>query len=257
MVESECGDSSATGDDVPAGNREDVALTLGSPNAQLAAFPAELAEKAGRIVAQLSEEVDFKHIRSLLEISVEGGAFSRALCERNLELAATIVDAPQAKAQTTADRCRPDDGAALDPPEAWTTEDAGIVIKRPEADGRITCLSCSCQAVWKEVLKIEYDAVLMQLSSASMPEAAIRSLYGKAFQGLRPGGVVLVLDVNADRVLEQTQPDVPQALVVSVEMLAAGFVEFRQMCLCESQGQLLIGRKPLELASKQLVCHER
>lgn len=112
-----------------------------------------------------------------------------------------------------------------------------------------TVLDFAENQISDELFIIEHDVVLMQRSSTAMPELTLRALYGRAFQGLRPGGVVLMIDVVAEQVSGPNQPALPQASMVSVEMLAAGFTEIQQMCLCNSMGQLLIGKKPFQAAN--------
>lgn len=232
-----------SGDDVPAENREDLLPSLESAAAALGIYvvPPEtethpLAMCARTIAEQLSKEVDFSHVKRLLDISAEDGALSHALCEHNLELAVTVLDPAD----------EDDEGYSM--LQDRTTEDSCVCIKRLDPSGRITFVSGSHHTVWNEAFKIEHDVVLMQRSSDAMSEVAIRALYGRAFQGLRPGGVVLMIDVVAEQVSGPNQPALPQASMVS-EMLAAGFTEIQQMCLCNSMGQLLIGKKPFQAAN--------
>jgi len=166
-----------------------------------------LNKHAASIAEQLSVNVDFCDVRSLLDISGQAGVISNALCDCNPRLVATVFD----------------------PPKIGMTGD----------------------------LAIDHDAVLMQQGSGSTPDLSTQRLYGRAFQGLRPGGLLLVHDFMAGEVLGQPESATGKVLIVSTELLAAGFTNLQQICLGGALGQLLVGRKPFAITSPPKALAER
>lgn len=186
-----------------------------------------LSEQAASIAEQVSENVDFSDVRSLLDISGHSGTLSKALCERNPRLVATV----------------------LDPPESHVI---GLPSSQQEAYSNCISQSSSCHAEWYDALEINHEAVLLQQSSGSMPEMVVRALCGRAFQGLRPGGLLLVHVFVPEDV--SSQPAHSGAVKVkfssvSAEMVSTGFSDLRQLCLGSNLGHLLVGRKSFEALS--------
>jgi len=182
-----------------------------------------IIENSTAIAEQVSGSVELGEVRSLLDISGQAGALSSALCNHNPTLVATVFDPPHIGPRNRVD--------------------SFVTVERPEADSRVTFIHSSSHVVWYDALSINHDAVLMQHGSGSKscsPDVTVQTLYGRAFQGLRPRGLLLVHQFLTDNGELTDRAEVESA---STAMVDAGFVDVRQIDLGYSLGHLLVGSK--------------
>lgn len=119
----------------------------------------------------LARRVDASRWTSLLDVAGGSGAFSIALCRRNPQLHATIIDFPNV---------------------------AQIAQRYVSESG----LSERIATVPGDALAIQWpggqDAALMSYLISAMPAATFRTLVDKAWQALKPGGTILIHDFMLD-----------------------------------------------------------
>lgn len=179
-----------------------------------------IIENSTAIAEQVSGSVELGEVRSLLDISGQAGALSTALCKHHSKLDATVFDPPQVGPRNRVD--------------------SFVTVERPEADSRVTFIHSSSHVVWYDALSINHDALLMQHGSGCSTDVTMQTLYGRAFQGLRPRGLLLVHQFLTDNEELAAQAEVQSA---STAMVDAGFVDVQQIDLGYSLGHLLIGSK--------------
>ena len=119
----------------------------------------------------LARRVDGSHWTSLLDVAGGSGAFSIALCKRNPQLLATIIDFPNVV--LIAQRYASQSGLA----ERISTV-AGEALATSWPGGQ--------------------DAVLMSYLLSAMPADTFRPLFEKAWRALKTGGTILVHDFMLD-----------------------------------------------------------
>ena len=119
----------------------------------------------------LARRVDATRWTSLLDVAGGSGAFSIALCKRNPQLHATIIDFPNVVqiAQRYIDKSGCSERILTLPGEALATQWPG-----------------------------GQDAVLMSYLFSAMPASTFRPLVDKAWQALKPGGTLLIHDFMLD-----------------------------------------------------------
>ncbi len=119
----------------------------------------------------LAHRVDASRWTSLLDVAGGSGAFSIALCKRNPQLHATIIDFPNVVqiAQRYVSESGLSERILTVPGEALATQWPG-----------------------------GQDAVLMSYLFSAMPAATFRPLVDKAWQALKPGGTLLIHDFMLD-----------------------------------------------------------
>jgi ubiquinone/menaquinone biosynthesis C-methylase UbiE len=119
----------------------------------------------------LAKTLNLEGVRALLDVGCGSGAFSIALCQRNPELRATVLDFPNVIAVA----------------ERFVTEanlQNRVVYLRGDA----------VDTPWP----ISQDAVLMSYLLSAVAEPAIPLLFRKAWHALRPGGRLLIHDFMLD-----------------------------------------------------------
>lgn len=181
----------------------------------------------------LAQRVDCSGWGQLLDVAGGSGAFSIALCRRNPRLHATIIDFE-----------------SVVPIARRFVEQAGL-------SGRISATAGEALATpWPQ----GQDAVLMSYLLSAMPAPSFAPVLRKAFQALRPGGVLLVHDFMLDEGRHGPRHAAlwfvanliggPQQISFSAGDLAtllldSGFAEPQSTDLLEGLTGLLSARRPL------------
>jgi ubiquinone/menaquinone biosynthesis C-methylase UbiE len=180
----------------------------------------------------LAQRLDGSTWTRLLDVAGGSGAFSIALCRRNPQLRATILDFE-----------------AVVPIARRFVEQAGL-------SARISAIAGEALATpWPE----GQDAVLMSYLLSAMPAPSFGPLLRKAFQALRPGGALLIHDF----MLDEARHGPPHAALwfvanlingpqqvsfsagdLATLLLDSGFAEPQGTDLLEGLTGLLSARKP-------------
>jgi len=121
----------------------------------------------------LAGRLPIREARRLLDVGGGSGAFSIALCERNPELRATVLDLP-----AVVDLAREHCGAA----------GVGSRVGFVSADA----LACA----WPD----EQDVVLMSYLLSALGDDDVHDVVERAWRSLRPGGLLVLHDVMLDDV---------------------------------------------------------
>lgn len=131
------------------------------------------AQHAGSMgpALMLAKELDLGGARVLLDVGGGSGAFSIALCQRNPELRATVLDYPNVIA--VAER----------------------FVRQAKLQDRIAYLTGDAVGTaWPN----EQDVVLMSYLLSAVAEPSIPLVFRKAWDALRPGGRLLIHDFMLD-----------------------------------------------------------
>lgn len=128
----------------------------------------------------LNKKVDFSKMRSLLDIGGGSGAFSIMLCRNNPELSARILEFP----------------------EVCNTGEKFVAGEEAEVAKRVKYIRGSCLDAWPTDLGEEHDVVLISYVSESVPHEAVPIMYERAFERLRPGGMLIVHSFMVDDTLD-------------------------------------------------------
>lgn len=131
------------------------------------------AQHAGsmRPAVMLARSFDVAGARRMLDVGGGSGAFSIALCQRNPELRATVLDFPN------------------------VTDVAQRFVAESKLGQRIECIRADAvDGVWPG----NQDIILMSYLLSAVAESSFPILLGKAWEALRPGGRLLVHDFMLD-----------------------------------------------------------
>jgi len=128
----------------------------------------------------LCKKVDFKGMKSLLDIGGGSGAFSIMICRHHPELHARILEFP----------------------EVCNTGEKFVASEVPEVASRVQYIRGSCLDEWPAELGEEHDVVLISYVSESVPHEALPMMYERAFARLRPGGLLIVHSFMVDDTLD-------------------------------------------------------
>jgi len=187
---------------------------------------------------QFLKLVDLAETKSILDIGGGSGAFTITLCRALPELTATVLELP----------------------EVCKTGEGFVAAEKPEVADRVTFVRGSCLDAWPVELKDGHDVVLTSYVSGSIPASAIRVLYERAFERLRPGGMLVVHDFMVDDSLQGPELAAlwaAQHVTVNAEgvglapyivkeaMQGVGFTELRHMEMIKGMTKLVIGHKPV------------
>ena len=149
---------------------DSLAGLTGNPEEADAFTRAQHAGSMGPAIV-LARTLDLSSARVLLDVGGGSGAFSIALCQRNPDLRATVLDFPNVV--TVAQRF---------------VAEAGL-------RDRIACLRGDAIATpWPP----DQDVVLMSYVLSAVAEPSIPVLFDKALGALRPGGRLLIHDFMLD-----------------------------------------------------------
>jgi hypothetical protein len=173
-------------------------------------------EVCREVAERLWRDLDLSGVERLLDISGLDGALSIVLSRHNPALNSTVFDRPSAV-------------------EPLGAEESFVTVERPQAGDRVTFMRSSSHDMWLEVLRSRHDAVLVShawgddepnwLAWAEMCEFA--------FEGLRPGGLVVLYDPKASVCSSGAQA-----------MEASGFNIIQTISFAERGfGSVLVGRR--------------
>lgn len=186
---------------------------------------------------QLCKCVDFAGMNSLLDIGGGSGAFSIVICRQNPKMKAVVLEFP----------------------EVCKTGAAFVAAEPREVAERISYVSGSCLDPWPAELGQQHDLVLISYVSESVPAAALPELYKAAFQGVRPGGLLIVHSFMVDDSLDGPQLGALWSLqhvavnadglglspgAVEKLMHGAGFVDVTHRDMIGGMTKLVLGKKP-------------
>jgi ubiquinone/menaquinone biosynthesis C-methylase UbiE len=149
---------------------DSLAGLTGDPEEADAFTRAQHAGSMGPAV-MLARNFDLAGAKRLLDVGGGSGAFSIALCQRNPELRATVLDFPN----------------VIDVSQRFVTE--------AKLEHRIDYIRADAvNGTWP----VGQDLILMSYLLSAVAEPSIPLLLGKAWKALRPGGRLLIHDFMLD-----------------------------------------------------------
>jgi len=187
--------------------------------------------------AQLCKRVDFSGMRSLLDIGGGSGAFAITICRKYPSLDAKILEFP----------------------EVCNTGERFVAAEPPEVANRIQYIRGSCLETWPKALGTDHDVVLMSYVSESVPADAVPMIYKRAFECLRPGGMLIVHSFMVEDTLDGPELGALWSLqhvavnadglglapsLVTRIMQDAGFEAFKVNDMIKGMTKVVIGKKP-------------
>jgi predicted O-methyltransferase YrrM len=185
----------------------------------------------------LCKRVDLKGIKSMLDIGGGSGAFSIMICRQNPQLKATVLEFP----------------------EVCNTGEKFVAAEPAEVASRVKYVRGSCLDAWPADLGSGHDMVLISYVSESVPHGAVPMLYERAFERLRPGGMLIVHSFMVDDSLEGPLLGALWSLQhiavnadglglhpanVSAFMTKAGFGDITTAEMIGGLTKVIIGKKP-------------
>mmetsp|Transcript_35453 Transcript_35453/g.89297 ORF Transcript_35453/g.89297 Transcript_35453/m.89297 type:complete len:383 (-) Transcript_35453:115-1263(-) len=214
--------------------------------AQLFSDPAEAdlytrAQHNGSLATakQLCRLVDFKPMKSMLDIGGGSGAFSIVICRQHPQINATVLELPEV--------CKTGQGFVKAEPD--------------EVAKRIKYTPGSCLDAWPSELGTNHDIVLISYVSESVPADAVLGMYTNAFARLRPGGVLIVHSFMVNDTLDGPELGALWSLqhvavnadgvglcpsIVEGLMRKAGFGEISHRDMIGGMTKMVIGKKPAQ-----------
>merc|ERR1712086_486090 len=125
---------------------------------------------------------------------------------------------------------------------------------------RIQYVRGSCLDAWPNELGRDHDVVLISYVSESVPGTAVPDLYSRAYERLRPGGLLIVHSFMVDDSLDGPELGALWSLqhvavnvdgigmtpsIVTKFMADAGFQEVTHSDMIGGMTKLVIGKKPV------------
>jgi predicted O-methyltransferase YrrM len=185
----------------------------------------------------LNKRVDFSNARSMLDIGGGSGAFSIMICRKQPQLSARILEFP----------------------EVANTGEKFLAQESDEVSSRIQYVRGSCLDAWPESLGKDHDVALISYVSESVPHGAVPMLYERAFERLKPGGMLIVHSFMVDDSLDGPLLGALwslQHVAVNADglglhpanvgdmMKKAGFADIKTSEMIRGMTKLVIGHKP-------------
>jgi len=186
---------------------------------------------------QLCKRVDFSRMTSMLDIGGGSGAFAIMICRRNPQISAKILEFP----------------------EVCNTGEKFVSAEPNEVSHRITYVRGSCLDAWPPELGQGHDVVLISYVSESVPASAVPTMYKRAFERLKPGGLLIVHSFMVDDTLDGPELGALWSLqhiavnadgmglhpaAVKELMHGAGFHEVASSNMIGGMTKLVIGKRP-------------
>lgn len=185
----------------------------------------------------LCKRVDLSAAKSMLDIGGGSGAFAIMICRQNPNLKATVLEFP----------------------EVCNTGERFVAAEPSEVSKRVGYVRGSCLDAWPAELGQDHDVVLISYVSESVPAEAVPMMYTRAFERLKPGGMLIVHSFMVDDSLEGPLLGALWSLqhvavnaggmglhpaVVKDLMTKAGFADVSHQEMIGGMTKLVIGKKP-------------
>lgn len=189
--------------------------------------------------AQLCKRVNFAGMKSILDIGGGSGAFAITICRTHPSVHYKILEFP----------------------EVCKTGEKFVAAESPGVANRIRYVRGSCLERWPEELGRDHDVVLMSYVSESVPAHAVPLIYKRAFERLRPGGMLIVHSFMVEDTLDGPELGALWSLqhvavnadglglapaIVTNLMQEAGFEAFTANDMIKGMTKVVIGKKPKE-----------
>lgn len=168
------------------------------------------AQHAGSMgpAVMLARNYDLTGVTRLLDVGGGSGAFSIALCQRNPELRATVLDFPN----------------VIDVAERFISE--------ANLEDRIDCIRADAlDGAWPP----GQDVILFSYLLSAVPESSFPLLLTKAWDALRPGGRLLIHDFMLDN--DETGPALAALWFLAYIATRVGTASFSAATLAEQLKQ--------------------
>jgi len=187
--------------------------------------------------AQLCKRVDFTGMQSLLDIGGGSGAFAITACRKYPSLQAKILEFP----------------------EVCKTGERFVAAEPLAVAKRIKYVRGSCLNTWPAELGRDHDVALMSYVSESVPADDVPMIYGRAYERLRPGGMLIVHSFMVEDTLDGPELGALWSLqhvavnadglglapsLVTRMMQDVGFEAFQVDDMIKGMTKVIIGRKP-------------
>jgi len=185
----------------------------------------------------LCKRVDLSSAKSMLDIGGGSGAFAIMICRQNPQLKATVLEFP----------------------EVCNTGERFVASEPKEVAERVSYVRGSCLDAWPSELGQNHDVVLISYVSESVPAEAVPMMYTRAFERLKPGGMLIVHSFMVDDSLDGPLLGALwslQHVAVNAEgmglhpgmvkdlMTKAGFTDVANQEMIGGMTKLVIGKKP-------------